>query len=523
MRKSRLIFLLALGAVALFAIGKLAYADAVVLALLPVALIPFVVLLMRKPELAVPVFVFVIYTNLAVIANKLYNVPNILAASFSVVLIIPIYFYVVKQQQKLVFDVILGLMAVFLTALLASSTVAVDQSIALLWIFEYLLEAMVLYFLVVNAIRNRHMLERAIWALLVACSLLGSLSLFQEVTGSYSNSFGGLAQKNKEEEELEVFEKEMQKQAGGEVEKVRGSQRAGGPVGKPNRYAQIMLVVLPLAFFKLRSERTRKLRLLAFGATCLIFAGILLSYSRGAFVTMTMLFLGLVALGYLRPTQLLKAGAFLAVAVMVAAPAYLTRLDTLRGVQGLFSDDAEVQADGPTRGRLTEMLSALLVFLDHPILGVGPGQYTPFYSAEYQNTDDIMFRYLGRNRRAHILYFELAAETGIIGIGTFFAIIGYILWRLWQIRGATMITRPDIASLATSLCFAIFGYLGTAVFLHLSYQRYLWFTVAICGAAIRVLGEEASQASSLARSSQAQFAPASPGILGTPVAARSQI
>jgi hypothetical protein len=39
----------------------------------------------------------------------------------------------------------------------------------------------------------------------------------------------------------------------------------------------------------------------------------------------------------------------------------------------------------------------------------------------------------------------------------------------------------------------IFGYFGTAMFLHLSYQRYYWFLMALAGAALLIFEKEAAK------------------------------
>lgn len=492
MSAPKAITLFLLAGLCLVAIGYLSLYEKVEMAMLVVLFVPFIILVIKKPRLAIMAFVFVLYTNLAVIAKTLYGVPEIVAASFSLVLAVPIYVYVVKKGQKLIFDPVMALMIVFVTVLLASSVNSRNPTLALMWILGFIVEGLVLYFLVVNAIRERKALNQAILTLLVACSLLGFLSLFQEVTNTYTNSYGGLAQKNKDEEDIEAFQKEFGGKAGllEERDKVRGANRAGGPIGKPNRYAQIMLIVLPLAVFKFWGESTKKHRIYSLIAASLILCGVLLSYSRGGFLTMAIMVMLLTFLRYIRPAQLLKSVSILIVIMVLAAPGYFARLDTLRGIEALFSEDAEVKADGPTRGRLTEMLAALLCFFDHPVLGVGPGLYTPYYSKDYQDNDDIMFRQLGRARRSHILYFELAAETGIIGFSAFMGMIAYILMQLWKLRKASFLTRPDIANLSTAFCFALIAYMGTSIFLHMSYQRYYWFILALAGAAVRIFREE---------------------------------
>jgi hypothetical protein len=47
-----------------------------------------------------------------------------------------------------------------------------------------------------------------------------------------------------------------------------------------------------------------------------------------------------------------------------------------------------------------------------------------------------------------------------------------------------------LAHIATAILLGIFGYFGTAMFLHLSYQRYYWFLMALAGAAIRIFNLE---------------------------------
>ncbi|MEE9395932.1 MAG: O-antigen ligase family protein, partial [Methylococcales bacterium] len=141
-------------------------------------------------------------------------------------------------------------------------------------------------------------------------------------------------------------------------------------------------------------------------------------------------------------------------------------------------------------GRTTEMLAALHVFLDHPILGVGPGQYNKFYSVKYQTNPDIAFRYLNYPRRAHSIYTEIPAELGILGFIVFMA-IGFVnLHQLWLIRVQTLHYYPEIANLSSAFLMGIAAYFMTAIFLHFSYQRYYWLLLAISGAAIQIFKKE---------------------------------
>ncbi|MFQ5630324.1 MAG: O-antigen ligase family protein [bacterium] len=485
----KMLMVLGLTAIGLLAIAYFTSKGKIAFVFGGIFLVALVMVAIKRSEFAVYTFVFVLYTNFAVIAKKLYGVPDMIAASFVLLLIFPLIDHVVKRREKFVFDKVMVLQLLFITALLASSLVALNKKIAFGAIIEFAIEGMLLFFLVINAIRTRKMLEHALWTWLIAASLLGSLSLIQETTGT-KNTFFGLAQRFAAEGEAELPNAGKGEGLLGQREKVRTSDRAGGPVNAPNRYAQLMLMVLPIAVFKLWGAKNKKIKRYALLTSFLIFCGVLLSYSRGGFITMSLMVLFLTALRYIRLKQLLRTLAIVIVLMPIAAPGYFARLDTIRGIEALFNEDAEVKADGPTRGRLTEMLAALLCYIDHPIIGVGPGQYTPYYSYDYQKSDEIAFRHIDKGRRAHILYFELMAETGTLGFLVFMGIAFYVFQRLWKIRKEAADIRPDIANMATAFCFCMFAYFGTSIFLHMAYQRYYWFLLALAVAAIKIFGEE---------------------------------
>jgi O-antigen ligase len=174
------------------------------------------------------------------------------------------------------------------------------------------------------------------------------------------------------------------------------------------------------------------------------------------------------------------------VLVVAIAPDYRGRMATLLGIEGLFSDQASEQPDHVTRERTTNMLAAVHVFLDYPIFGVGPAQYPPFYSMDYQLKPELALSYVPESRRAHTLYAELAAETGIVGITVFLSIVGWLFCRLWQARRTWSRGRPDLANLAMTFTFSIAAYLGTAIFLQLSYERYYWLLLALASAGLQI-------------------------------------
>ena len=149
-------------------------------------------------------------------------------------------------------------------------------------------------------------------------------------------------------------------------------------------------------------------------------------------------------------------------------------------------------ADGAVVGRATENLAAFHAFADHPVLGVGPGQYFRQYSQEYAN--QLNLRFLENNRRAHNLYLEIAADTGAVGLAAFLAIVGATHAAAVAHERAVAPPPPAARLSGPGAVLALVAYLASGAFLQLSYQRYFFFLVALANAAIWTLRREAKRA-----------------------------
>jgi hypothetical protein len=81
----------------------------------------------------------------------------------------------------------------------------------------------------------------------------------------------------------------------------------------------------------------------------------------------------------------------------------------------------------------------------------------------------------------------------VIGLATFLGMVGVTLAYLYRNARRWRPHDPQRATLASSLFFAVFAYLATAAFLHLSYQRFFWALLALATAAIWSLEREAEE------------------------------
>jgi putative inorganic carbon (HCO3(-)) transporter len=436
------------------------------------------ILVVGQPRAATLLFIFILHMNVAVVLTTYHGVPQILASATTLLLIVPLAAHIVLRREPLVVTPALPLILLYLAALLLSTVFSGTSDIKLSTsaITNFLSEGLLLYFLITNVIRSAAIIRQVIWVLLFAGALMGAISIWQEATKSYGNDLAGFAQVN-----------EGGFKVGETLEGKVLRNRLTGPIGEQNRYAQVLLVLAPLALFRFFGEEKRSLRLLAAGAGVLILSGVLLSFSRGAAVAVACCLLALVVLREVRLRQVLMISAVVVGAVLLIAPDYIIRLSSLQGAQSLAGGNAQ-EADNAIVGRAQSNIAAWNTFVDHPALGVGPMQFFRNYS--YEAGQAVGLKHREHDRRAHNLYLEMAADLGIVGLGAFLSAVGVTMVQLLRLRARWRETRPDLANLATTMILSLVAYLSSALFLHLSYQRYYWELLAIANGVIWVLMRE---------------------------------
>jgi putative inorganic carbon (hco3(-)) transporter len=436
------------------------------------------------PDVATAATVFLLYINFPAILTKQHGMPDIVAGAFILLLAVPLAYHLVIQRERLRVDTTVHLLVALFLAMLISSFRAIDGAVAAEYLLKFVTEGLLLYLLFINVIRRRATLKRVLWTVLAAGALVASLGLYQDITGSYEREFGGLAYRNYVESPLE--------EVGVGPVRRQTWDRAQGPVDEPNRFAQILIVLLPFGLFLYRTASTKRIRWAAGVMGLLVLAGMAVTLSRGALVALLIMAIALAVVRWIRPAHLAAALLILLVSIPAVSPHFLPRMLSIVNVAHLLEDDPadQLHADGAIRGRMTSMLTALTVFRDYPALGVGPGQFR-FYYLQYVDNPDIKFRDIRTTRRGHTLYFEMGAEVGVLGLGIFLAIPLLLGHRLWLERRRWNGRESALADLATACCLSILAYLTTAIFLHLSYQRYYWILIAICGATLYVMRKEA--------------------------------
>jgi O-antigen ligase len=237
----------------------------------------------------------------------------------------------------------------------------------------------------------------------------------------------------------------------------------------------------------------------------IILGGVFLTLSRGALVAGVVVFSMMAYMRLLRPRQVFASAFAVTLLITVLAPSVWSRMLSLERLEGLFKHPpaAAKAPDSSAVRRYVLNVAAWHVFLDHPMLGVGPGEFAEHYSTVYGNRVGLVEQ--RKNYRGHNLYLETLAETGAIGLMCLLSVLFVIMRGLWKTRSLLKTRHLDLANAAGAFFLSLSAYLISAIFAHLSYQRYFWLLVALSSAALRIVRSHSAErpADEFLRQSQA--------------------
>src|SRR3989454_1151089 len=193
----------------------------------------------------------------------------------------------------------------------------------------------------------------------------------------------------------------------------------------PNPFAAFLLLVLPVELSRyVYAPGTREA--LAHGALSVLLAGsLVLTYSRGAWVSLLVI-VPLAALT-VRPASwrrtvsrlaLVGLATAIAVAVLIRGPGSGSGL-VVEDLLGRVASVSDSQ-DYAVQGRRNFWRAGLAIFMDHPVMGTGPGTFGAMHPA-YQR--DV--RYYARD--AHSLYVQAASEEGGVGLAALAGVLSTLV------------------------------------------------------------------------------------------------
>ncbi len=188
---------------------------------------------------------------------------------------------------------------------------------------------------------------------------------------------------------------------------VEGRTAWVGIFGNPNDLAYSLVILVPLA--ACMAVRSRLLaRLVLLGMILVFAAGIFVTFSRGGLI-------GLAAVVGIYAWRQRSAVTWVLIAVIASAGLFAVARLWTRGQS--FSD---LEDDATVQSRLATSEAGIAMFLDHPLLGVGPGCSVvawPLYAPPGIRTRGALI--------THNTFIQALSETGITGFIAFVLFVGF--------------------------------------------------------------------------------------------------
>ena len=252
----------------------------------------------------------------------------------------------------------------------------------------------------------------------------------------------------------------------------------------PSVLGSILVLCLPLAlFFALHEKRNKSLRIFGIASVVVLTISLVYACSYGSLVALVVALAVYFLRGYKRLILgLCVAGIVLGVvSVIVVTPQYKQYLADVEEVdelirRGNLTQDEIVKLAGQkldhtllysVNQRVDGAISALRMLRDHPLCGIGIGNFEPFFDDYYQKNPESLRIYTVPDN----VLFMILAETGILGLLTFLIFVALVVRACLLALKATK-TDAYWNRYVWAVCVAILGF-GVNC---LAYDGMFWFS-----------------------------------------------
>jgi hypothetical protein len=459
------------------------------------------------PEAMILVLLFLLFTRLSDLYRPAGWPLSLNQLAVALLLVSVLLHRVVMHHKGLVKDRTLAGILVYAVAMALSSLAAVDRATAISALLIFLREVLIV-FVLVNLVRTVRGLRLVTWTLLAGGAVLAAAAVLDLATGY---ELGGLSSRGK----VELLGDAL-------------GTRLAGTIGNSNDFAGMLVLAVSLALYRAWGERRLILRLVGLVTALLSSAVSAWTFSRSGFLALLVV-LGIAATMQRKTVHLLVVGLVLGAFAVAAPRSYWSRIEAVAQYAGAAtprfplgaapsplgsratpnlppgnatsspaaSGDSTKPSPGhdpvkPPPGTATSNAApsdelqeraglwwvGVQMFLDHPLTGVGKGNYDFLYQ-HYA----VRSAYLPATPMApHSSPVQIAAETGLIGLVAYASVVSVALIGLRQAkRGLVSAGRGREVMLLEAIEIAIYGYLVTSLFQDddVLYRRYLWLLIGL--------------------------------------------
>lgn len=255
-------------------------------------------------------------------------------------------------------------------------------------------------------------------------------------------------------------------------------------MGDENDFALVMAMAIPFAYFMFLEADRFRTKLIYLFAVGLSVAANVASLSRGGFIALAAVGLFCLLKSPRKTLGIVVLSLMVAVFCFSAPPTYI---DEVRSIK-----DENIE-EGTGKERWYSWQCGWRMFLDHPIIGVGQGNFS-WNVENYEPSGGLAGRTHG-GRAAHSIYFTLIPELGVVGTVIFLGMLHYSLRGMKMILNTEKERGIDIARteidkriedelrklkhIILGVQGSLFGYFVAGIFLSVLYYPHFWILMAL--------------------------------------------
>jgi putative inorganic carbon (hco3(-)) transporter len=429
-----------------------------------VVAIMIAVLITVRANVGAYVLVVFIYLNLSHALEVTFGIPSINKPVVGVIAVAVLANRVFLHRMPIVFTRVEAMILLYGIILLFSALTAQNQEASFDYILDWLKDFALLMIIVQLSV-DEHTWKTIHWLFILSAAFLSLLSTYQMLSGDFENEFFGLAHTSVHQ-----------------ITNEQDDERVMGPLSDPNYYGQIIMMAFPLAAYRALTDKLPSRRILAAICAVLIMLTVVFTYSRATFLAMVIISTLIIIE---RRINFHKVVLVITTIIVVALPIipsnYFDRILTLGE---LFSGSSDVRNEASFRGRTSEFMVGIQMFLDYPVFGVGVANYESNYLIY---SPDIGLDGRNEEREAHSLPVEILAETGLVGFISFAAMMVTIYVSLGRAKARLKaVEREGFSVWVTAMQLSLTSFMITSLFLHNAYSRYMWMSIGLAAGGLVV-------------------------------------
>jgi len=229
-------------------------------------------------------------------------------------------------------------------------------------------------------------------------------------------------------------------------------------------YGAMLAMFIPIiVFYTFSRDHQFSTRAISFVVLVIFFIATVFSYTRAAWISLFaalvtyLIFLFRIKGRIVLIVSCILVGLFFAFRTEITILLERNRQDSSNDFTKHLQSVSNISSDASNLERINRWNSAISMFKERPVFGFGPGTYSLLYAPYQHSTDKTVISTNAGNRgNAHSEYIGPLAESGLLGVASFVAIIASVVFTAARVYRKTK--KRETKALALALLLGLITY-----------------------------------------------------------------